>query len=116
MSQYDAVNQRADWFLTWVADAEEDAVRSDGARAAFVKERQLIEYTREQEKGTARTIGWFPLWRPSAAGGAPPRKNGKIVSTQPVRIEPRQIAGWTWFFDADPRKRDRVPVIRPREL
>jgi hypothetical protein len=115
-SQYDAVNQRADWFLVWVAGAEEEAVRSDSARAAFVRERQLIEYTRERENGNTKTIGWFPLWRPAKQGGVTPRRNGKIVSTEPVRIEPRNVAGWTWFFDPDPARRDRVPVVRPREL
>jgi hypothetical protein len=115
-SQYDAVNQRADWFLVWVAGPEEEAIRRDSARAAFVKERQLIEYTREREGGNTKTIGWFPLWRPAKKGGAPPRKNGRIVSTEPVRVEPRNVAGWTWFFDPDPARRDRVPVVRPREL
>ena len=68
MSQYDGVNQRADWFLTWVANEAEEAVRKDSVRAAFVKERQLVEYTREQELGRTRTIGWFPLWVPVEGG------------------------------------------------
>jgi hypothetical protein len=115
-SEYDGIHQRADWYLTWKADEQEEAIRNDPARAAFVRERQLIEYTRERVSGKTVTIGWFPLWQPSKQRGSPPRRNGKIVSTEPVTVDPRQIAGWTFFFDADPAKRDRVPVIRPREL
>jgi hypothetical protein len=115
-SAYDRASQRADWFLTWKVKAEDDVIRPDGARAAFVKKQHLVEYTREQESGSAVTIGWFPLWQPSTEGGAPARRNGKIVSIEPVQVDPRQVAGWTWFFDPNPAKRDRVPVVRAREL
>jgi hypothetical protein len=115
-SEYDGIHQRADWFLTWTADEEEEAIRKDTARAAFVRDRQLVEYTRERESGRLQTIGWFPLWRPSTKRGSPPRRNGRIVGTEPVQVDPRQIAGWTFFFDPNPRKRDQVAVIRPREL
>ena len=116
MSAYDRANQRADWFLIWRAKEAEEAIRKDSVRAAFVKERHLVEYTREQEAGRALTIGWFPLWSASKEGNGPARRNGKIVSTEPVRVQPREIAGWTWFLDPNPAKHDRVPVIRPREL
>ena len=91
-------------------------IRKDTARAAFVKAHHLVEYTREQESGKATTIGWFPLWLPATKGGSPVRRNGRIVSTDPVEVELRNVAGWTWFFDPNPAKRDLVPVIRPREL
>src|SRR6185503_19069744 len=64
-SQYEGTHQRADWFLVWRAKEEEEAIRKDSARAAFVKAHHLVEYTREQESGKATTIGWFPLWLPS---------------------------------------------------
>ena len=44
------------------------------------------------------------------------RRNGRIASTDPVEVQLRNVAGWTWFFDPNPAKRDLVPVIRPREL
>ena len=117
VSQYDAASQRADWFLAWFGDDTDEAIRKDAARAAFVKAQHLIDYTQERdEAGKTRTVGWFPLWRPSQKGAGPLRRNGKIVRTEPVTVEPRQVAGWTWFFDPDPAKRDLVPVIRPREL
>jgi hypothetical protein len=115
-SQYDPASLRADWFLAWLGDAAEEAIRKDAARAAFVKEHHLIEYTSERNGGKDRTVGWFPLWRPSRAKGGPLRRGGKIVAIEPVTVEPRQVAGWTWFFDPDPAKRDLVPVLRPREL
>jgi len=115
-SQYDGGHQRADWFLIWRAQEEEEAIRKDAARAAFVKAHHLVEYTREQESGKATTIGWFPLWLPATKGGSPVRRNGRIVSTDPVEVQLRNVAGWTWFFDPNPAKRDLVPVIRPREL
>ena len=115
-SAYDRASQRADWYLTWRAKPAEDAIRNDSARAAFVKKQHLVEYTREQEFGRPVTIGWFPLWQASSEKGGPARRNGKIVSTEPVRVDPRQVAGWTWFFDPNPARRDRVPVVRPREL
>jgi hypothetical protein len=116
MSAYDRASQRADWFLTWTVKEAEDVIRPDPARAAFVKKQHLVEYTRERESGRSVTIGWFPLWQPSTERGAPARRNGKIVSIEPVQVDPRQVAGWTWFFDPDPAKRDRVAVVRPREL
>lgn len=116
MSEYDGVHQRADWFLIWTATEEEEAIRMDNARAAFVKAQHFVEYTREQRFGKATTIGWFPLWRPAAKAGSPFRRNGRIASTDPVEIELRNVAGWTWFFDVNPARRDLVPVIRPREL
>jgi hypothetical protein len=115
-SQYDPASQLADWFLTWIGDDTDEAIRKDQARASFVKDRQLIEYTRERDGTKTRTVGWFPLWQPSKAGGGPLRRNGKIARIEPVLVEPRQIAGWTYFFDADPARRDLVPVVRPREL
>ena len=115
-SQYEGSHQRADWFLIWRAKEEEEAIRQDTARAAFVKAHHLVEYTREQESGKATTIGWFPLWLPAKKAGTPPRRNGRIVNTDPVEIEVRNVAGWTWFFDPNPAKRDLVPVVRPREL
>lgn len=115
-SEFDAANQRADWFLAWVADAGEEAIRRDAARAAFVKASQLIEYTRERQHGKDVTVGWFPLWRASRAGAGPLRRDGKIVRTEPIVVDTRQIAGWTFFFDPDPARRDRVPVVRPKEL
>ena len=81
-----------------------------------MKAQHLIEYTQERDGGTTRTIGWFPLWRPSRKGGGPLRRDTKIVRIEPVKVEQRQVAGWTWFFDPDPVKRDLVPVVRPREL
>ena len=115
-SQYDAASQRADWFLAWFGDATDEAIRKDSKRAAFVKDQHLIEYTQERDGAKTRTVGWFPLWRPSRKGGGPLRRNGKIVRIEPVMVEPRQVAGWTWFFDPDPARRDLVPVVRPREL
>jgi hypothetical protein len=115
-SQYDAASQKADWFLAWKGDAADEAIRKDAARAAFVKAQHLIDYTQERDGGTTRTIGWFPLWRPSRKGGGPLRRDGKIVRIEPVKVEQRQVAGWTWFFDPDPARRDLVPVVRPREL
>jgi len=115
-SQYEGTHQRADWFLVWRAKEEEEAIRKDSARAAFVKAHHLVEYTREQESGKATTIGWFPLWLPSTKAKSAVRRNGRIISTDPVEVQLRNVAGWTWFFDPDPAKRDLVPVIRPREL
>ena len=116
MSQYAGIHQRADWFLIWVASEEEEAIRKNTARAAFVKAHHLVEYTRERLSGKVTTIGWFPLWLPATKGKSPLRRNGRIVSTDPVEVQLRNVAGWTWFFDPDPAKRDLVPVIRPREL
>ena len=65
---------------------QEEAIRKDTARAAFVKAHHLVEYTREQESGKATTIGWFPLWLPATKGGSPLRRNGRIVSTDPVEV------------------------------
>jgi hypothetical protein len=116
-SQYEGIHQRADWFLIWMVRKQRDeAVRADPARAAFVKARHFVEFTREQDSGTAKTVGWFPLWRPSSKAASPMRRNGRIVNTEPVDVQVRDVAGWTWFFDPDPAKRDRVAVIRPREL
>jgi len=114
-SDYAGRHRRADWYLGWIADAEEDAIRLDPARAAFVKTHQLVEYTRETIEGVTPTLGWFPLWRPTLRGGSPIRSGGKIAATDPVVVAANHIAGWTWFFDPDPAKRDLVPVIRPRE-
>lgn len=114
-SAYDGRHQRADWFLCWRDDAAE-AIRQDAARAAFVKHHQLVDYTREQVNGKPATVGWFPLWRPAQKAKAPVSRNGKIAATEEVRVTPEQIAGWTWFFDPEPARRDRVPVIRPKEL
>jgi hypothetical protein len=116
MSQYEGIHQRADWFLIWVASEEEEAIRKNTARAAFVKAHHLVEYTREQLFGKATTVGWFPLWLPAMKGKSPLRRNGLVVSTDPVEVQLRNVAGWTWFFDPDPARRDLVPVIRPREL
>jgi len=116
-SQYEGIHQRADWFLIWTTRKPRDeAVRTDPRRAAFVKERHFVEFTRELDSGTANTVGWFPLWRPATKAGSPLRRNGRIVNTEPVDVQVRDVAGWTWFFDPDPAKRDRVAVIRPREL
>jgi hypothetical protein len=115
-SAYAGIHQRADWFLCWVATEAEEAIRADGPRAAFVKNQQLIDYTRESLRGTMQTIGWFPLWRPALKDKAPVRQDGRIVATDPVVVKPEQVAGWTWFLDPDPAKRDQVPVIRPKEF
>jgi hypothetical protein len=116
-SDYAPDSQKADWFLAWVVgEREEEAIARDPARAAFVKEHQLIEYTRERDGAKTITVGWFPLWRPSLAKGVPHRRNGKIARVEEVVVNPRQVAGWTYFFDPDPARRDLVPVVRPREL
>jgi hypothetical protein len=39
-----------------------------------------------------------------------------IAATEPVVLGPRNLATWTWYFDADPAKRFLVPVIRPRAI
>ena len=119
-SQYAPALQHADWFIVWIVKKDDDerelAIRTDPVRAAFVKERHLIEYTQERINNKLETVGWFPLWRPSKKGGVERRKNGKITAIEEVTIKQPDVAGWTWFFDPDPKKRDRVPVIRPREL
>lgn len=114
-SQFDGMHQRADWYLCWRDDTAE-AIRRDGPRAEFVKRHQLVDYTRETVNGSAATFGWFPLWRPAAKGNAPVSRNGKIAATDELVVTPDHVAGWTWFFDPDPAKRDRVPVVRPKEL
>jgi hypothetical protein len=119
-SQYAPGFQHADWFIAWVVkDKDEEkelAIRTDPVRAAFVKERHLIEYTQERIGNKPQTVGWFPLWKPSKKGKTERLKNGKITAIEEVRVQQRDVSGWTWFFDPDPKKRDRVPVIRPREL
>jgi hypothetical protein len=117
-SDYAGLHQRADWFVSWLAGDKEKEVHADPVRAAFVKEHQLVDYSeipRPDGKGTS-LFGWFPLWVPTLKGGQPNRVNGKIASTTPVVLGPRNLATWTWFFDADPAKRLMVPVIRPRAI
>ena len=114
-SQYDTANQRADWYVTWEADATEASIAMIPKEAAFRKEHQLVEYTVEPDGSIQKTVGWFPLWEAVKSGGVPVRKNGKIVATQPVQVNVRNIAGWTWWFNSDPKQRDRVAVIRPKE-
>jgi hypothetical protein len=113
-SEYDGRHRRADWYLVWDANTEERAIRLDPAKAAFVKQHQLIEYTEETDGVTTRIMGWFPLWKPTLRRGNPIKRAGKIIATEPVRVHARNIAGWTWFFDADPARRDLVPVLRPK--
>jgi hypothetical protein len=113
-SQYDAASQLADWYVAWVATPEEEAIRKDTTRAAFVKDHQRVEYTVESSGGKTWTVGWFPLYEPVLRAGAPVKTAGKISKIQPVRASPDNIATWTWFFDADPAKRDMVPVLRPK--
>ncbi len=117
-SDYAGIHQRADWFVSWLAGDKEKEVHADPARAAFVKEHQLVDYTEvDRPVGGGKSLfGWFPLWRPTLKGGQPNRVNGKIVNTEPVVLGPRNLATWTWFFDADPAKRFLVPVIRPRAI
>jgi hypothetical protein len=115
-STYEGLHQRADWYLSWDASPEEDAIRATPAHAAFVQAHQLVDYTREPVNGTPRTVGWFPLWRPALKRRVPVRHEGLIAATEPVTVTPQHVAGWTRFFDADPAKRDRVPVIRPKEF
>lgn len=115
-STYADAQTRADWHLIWSASSEEEAIRQDPARAAFVKTHQLVDYTRETFNGNTLTIGWFPLWRPTLKGKSPVRgTDGKITATEKVVVKPDNIAGWTWFFDPDPAKQGLVPVIRPKE-
>jgi hypothetical protein len=45
----------------------------------------------------------------------PVLKDGLIAATKPLVVRPEHIAGWNWFLDPDPAKRDVVPVLRPRE-
>jgi hypothetical protein len=115
-SQYDAANQHADWHVAWIGDLSDEHIRLNPPRAAFVKQHQFVEYTQEQDGSIPRTVGWFPLWKPSRVGGQPVKRNGKIVRTEPVVVGPRNIAGWMPFFDPDPAVRDRVKVIRPKVI
>ena len=114
-SAFTPSHRRADWYLTWSGDKEEQAVRLDPARRDFVRTHQLVEYEEDPGVPTTRTRGWFPLWRPALRGKRPVRRNGLISATDPVIVKPEHIAGWTWFLDPDPTKRDLVPVVRPRE-
>jgi hypothetical protein len=109
-------HRKADWHLTWSGNDEERAIRLDVARSAFVRTQQLVEYDEDPSVARTRTRGWFPLWRPALRQQQPVLKNGLIVGTEPVIVGPEHIAGWTWFFDPDPAKRDLVPVLRPKEL
>jgi hypothetical protein len=109
-------HRRADWHLTWSGNTTEQAIRLDAARRAFVRTHQLVEYDEDPNVPTTLTRGWFPLWRPALRQRQPVFKNGLISATDPLVVEPKHIAGWTWFFDPDPAKRDLVPVLRPREL
>jgi hypothetical protein len=106
-------NQLADWHVAWLATPEQDAIRTDPARAKLVKERHLVDFTVETDGTNTRTVGWFPLWEAAKRRGAVPRKAGKISAIQPVTLGPDNIAAWTWFADPDVSKR-LVPVVRPR--
>jgi hypothetical protein len=103
----------ADWYVTWVGQDRDDAVRTDPTRAAFVKDKHLVEYTVETDSGKNKTVGWFPLYEPALSGKRPVLKGGKIAKIQPVTVGPDNIAAWTWF--ADPGAATAlVPVIRPK--
>ena len=107
-------HRRADWWLTWPGDFEEQAIRLDPARRDFVRTQQLVEYEEDPGVPHTQTRGWFPLGaRP--APRQPVLKNGLIAATKPLVVKPEHIAGWNWFLDPDPAKRDVVPVLRPRE-
>lgn len=108
-------HRRADWWLTWDGNDEERAVMLDPARLGFVRTQQLVEYEEDPGVPKTGTRGWFPLWRPALRRRQPVLKNGLFSATDPVIIKSEHIAGWTFFFDPDPAKRDLVPVLRPRE-
>jgi hypothetical protein len=118
-SSYSGRHRRADWYLTWTDSGDDTGindVRKDPAKLAFVREHQLVDLEVDAAAGEPHTRGWFPLWRPTLRRGQPVRNaDGKISATEPVVVEPDHVAGWTWFLDPDPTKRDRVPVLRPRE-
>lgn len=109
-------HRRADWYLTWDGNAKEQAIRLDPARRDFVRTHQLVEYEEDPGVLHTQTRGWFPLWVPAKDRNQPVMKNGLIAATERLIIKPEHIAGWTWFLDPDPAKRDLVPVLRPREL
>jgi hypothetical protein len=108
-------HRRADWYLTWSGDFEEQAIRLDPARRGVVRTQQLVEYEEDPGVPHTQTRGWFPLWVPALRRRQPVLKNGLIAATEPLVVRPEHIAGWTWFLDPDPAKRDLVPVLRPRE-
>ena len=109
-------HQRADWFLIW-RGAGGGRGDSQGRRTGGVRQgaspRRVHARAGIRESDDDRLV---PAVASRDEGGSPVRRNGRIVSTDPVEVRLRNIAGWTWFFDPDPAKRDLVPVIRPREL
>jgi hypothetical protein len=108
-------HRRADWWLTWSGNFEEQAIRLDPARRGVARTQQLVEYEEDPGVPQTQTRGWFPLWVPALRRRQPVLKNGLIAATEPLVVRPEHIAGWTWFLDPDPAKRDLVPVLRPRE-
>jgi hypothetical protein len=103
----------ADWYVTWLGQDRDEAVRKDSVRAAFVKKQHFVDYTVETDGTNTRTVGWFPLYEPVLKGKSPVMKAGKIAAIQPVTVGPDNIAAWTWF--ADPNAATAlVPVIRPK--
>ena len=103
----------ADWYVAWIGKDRDEAIRKDPTRAAFVKDKHLVDYTVEVDGANTRTVGWFPLYQPALRRKQPVLKGGKIAAIQPVTIGPDNIAAWTWF--ADPAAATAlVPVIRPK--
>ncbi len=101
-----------DWYVAWIAQPREEAIRTDSKRAEFVKKKHFVDYTVETSGGNSKTLGWFPLYEPVKKGGKPVIKGGKIVGIQPVSIGADNIAAWTWFADPDANAAN-VPVVRP---
>jgi hypothetical protein len=108
-SDYKGIHQRADWHLVWEADPDEKAAAADPARAALIKQKQYVDYT----VVGAKTVGWFPLWRPKLhSDGTPYTSGGKIVATEENVLGVDAVAGWEWLVMRDPS----VPATKPQKV
>ncbi|MGZ4411860.1 MAG: hypothetical protein ACXVY8_06955 [Gaiellaceae bacterium] len=108
-SNYKGIHRRADWHLAWDANPDETAAAADAARAALIKQKQYVDYT----VIGAKTIGWFPLWRPKLKpDGTTYTSGGKIVATEENVLGVDAVAGWEWLVMRDPS----VPVTKPQKV